>query len=190
MICAATTIPLPLDAVCDRLVSEPAGIFSGDPQPLGLLDHQVTATLELQVGATADQEHEIVLTYGPAQGSDAQFGRSVRWTARRYHELFPRFEGSLRMHGAKDSTQLELAGVCDIPLGVYGDGQAGRRIARQAVAAQLRGIATRLMAGRRPTAPGISIGVPPVVVDESPTDDEGNVWGGREEVPTPATRAS
>ena len=151
-ICAGTTIPLPLDALRERLVAEPAVIFSGDPQPLGLLDNQVTATLELQVGTTAQQRHEIVLTYGPAMGSDAHIASSIQWTARRHPELFPRFEGTFGMQSDKDSTELELVGVCDVPLGGYGDGQAGRRVASQAVEAQLRGIAERLTSERRRAA--------------------------------------
>jgi hypothetical protein len=178
-ICAGTTVPLPLDAVRGRLVAEPAEIFSGNPQPLGLLDNQVTTTLELQVGAIARQRHEIVLTYGPALGSDAHIASSVRWTARRHHELFPRFEGTFEMKSEKDSTELGLAGICDIPLGGYGDGQAGRRVARQAVEAQLHAIAARLTSERRPAPSAPTPGVPPVVVAESSTDGEGHEakWG-------------
>jgi hypothetical protein len=163
-VCAGTTIPLPLDAVRRRFVANPAATFSDDPQPLGLLDDQVTATLELQGGAASNQEHEIVLTLGPARGSEHHISRSVRWTARRHNDLFPHFDGTLRMQSERDSTHLELMGVCDIPLARYGDGQAGRRLAREAVAAQLRGIAARLTAERRAPASATTTGLPPVVV--------------------------
>ena len=143
-ICAGTTIRLPLDAVYGQLVADPAVIFSGDPQPLGLLDRQVTATLELQVSAAAAHNHEIVLTYGSADRSAEQMSISVRWHSSRGHQLFPSFWGTLWIRGEEDSTRLELVGVSHIPLGRYGDGQAGRHIAREAVAAQLRGIAGRL----------------------------------------------
>ena len=98
--------------------------------------------------------HEIVLTVHPAVDDGNRVSRSVTWHAALHPDVFPVFDGEIAVEvGDGGGAVLALRGLYDVPfgtLGRFGDGLAGRRIARRCVAGFLDDVARRIDAAAEP----------------------------------------
>lgn len=115
-------------------------------------------TLGLEVGSGGHLEQQVRVEVGPARPA----GRGVRvplsWRAIGWERLFPTFEGILAADPEGSGSQIHLRGAYTVPLGPlggFGDGIAGRRLARQSLSTFLGQAAARIdeEVGRRRNAP-------------------------------------
>ena len=106
---------------------------------------------ELSVGPL---HHEIVLSVGPPQDDGNRIARRLTWEATLHPDAYPVFDGELAVERDEwGAGVLSLQGVYDVPfgsLGRFGDGVAGRRIARRCVAGFLEDVARRLDVAAEP----------------------------------------
>jgi hypothetical protein len=77
----------------------------------------------------------------------------LRWEPLAHERWLPSFDGELVVAAVDDETSLQLRGFYTVPLGPigrFGDGVAGRRIARRSLADFLGAIARRLAVAAAP----------------------------------------
>lgn len=100
--------------------------------------------------------HEIVLTVGHAVDHGNRVVRRLMWEAALHPDRFPVFDGEIAVEvDDAGAAVLSLRGVYDVPfgtLGRFGDGLAGRRVARHCVAGFLEDVARRLDIAAEPLA--------------------------------------
>ena len=139
-ITAAATISVPAERVRDLLAADPCTALGGCAAP--------TMSLRVRVGATeVDQEVRPRLGMLDVEGDTTELPLS--WEAVSHRALLPRFDGVLRTtpSGCGDTT-VALCGRYTVPLGPvgrFGDGVLGHRLARRSLDALVEEIAGRLV---------------------------------------------
>ena len=101
----------------------------------------------LEVGPASGGVHHSVEIYIGDFATDGSFRVPLRWAAYGHRHLLPSFDGELTLSGAAPGSRLALTGTYTVPLGPlgrFGDGLAGRRLAQQSIAGFVEGIASRL----------------------------------------------
>jgi hypothetical protein len=98
--------------------------------------------------------HASVLNVGPSVDEGNRVTRQLTWHAALHPDVFPVFEGEIAVElGERGGAVLSLRGLYDVPfgtLGRFGDGLAGRRIARHCVAGFLDDVARRIDVAAEP----------------------------------------
>ena len=145
---ATTQIRASIERAREILINEPGSVLSGGPStPDERSERRFLAVLSVGAGAGASLQQEVVVETQPGQGSDMGLALPIRWHATGRERLFPRFDGELVLEGDAFGSQLTLRGSYTVPLGPlggFGDGLAGRRLARHSVSDFLRAVARRL----------------------------------------------
>jgi hypothetical protein len=153
---ASTTIQISVEQASEVLVDDPSGILA-DPSPA---DRQVngntaephadhlTSTLAVGLGAGGSVSKEVEVEVGAAATSDGVTTVPLHWHASGRDSLFPIFDGVLEARAeALGASRLTVWGTYTVPLGPvgrFGDGVIGRRLARQSFAAFVKALARRL----------------------------------------------
>lgn len=100
------------------------------------------------LGPAPPMGHDIELDLGEPEELDRTVVVPVRWHALGRERLFPRFAGELVVeHDVDAGARLRLSGRYAVPFGVvgrFGDGLAGRRVARRCMEDLLTRIAANL----------------------------------------------
>ncbi|MEJ7844924.1 MAG: hypothetical protein WKF93_04720 [Acidimicrobiales bacterium] len=129
-----------LHATPDRatavLIDDPATVLADGPTAGDRRAHYVRTVLSLDVGSGASLEQEVEVEFDAPRRSVDDDGvvMALRWHATGHERLLPTFSGALSVTPATKGSHLALSGHYRVPLGAagrFGDGLAGRRIARQ-----------------------------------------------------------
>jgi hypothetical protein len=178
---ASTTIQIPIDRASEILVDDPLRILA-DPAtaddatgdgvhgvPNG--DHQadhLTSTLTVWLAAGGSVSKDIEVEVGRLTTGDGVTTVPLHWRASGRDRLFPSgrdrlfpsFDGALEVRAeAVGSSLLTVRGTYTVPLGPvgrFGDGVIGRRLARQSLSAFVEGLARRLDGEANPQAAELS----------------------------------
>ena len=150
---ATTTLQVSFEQVSRVLADDPGAIvLDGDveqPDRPGE-DGHLRSTLGVEVGATAFRQ-VVDVEIGSLTVTDADVALPLRWRASGRDRLFPVFDGRLEASpvATGTGTVLSVVGVYTVPLGPvgrFGDGLIGRRLARQSLTAFLEDAAGRIEA--------------------------------------------
>ncbi|MDQ4134131.1 MAG: hypothetical protein M3179_13230 [Actinomycetota bacterium] len=147
---ASTKVRADFGHVQERLLTEPEAIVGDRYIPTGRCG-EVRATVAVEV-TTSPGRHEEVLVellveLLAVRSSHAKVAVPLSWTAVGWSRLFPTFAGMLESNRSEPGSQLRLRGTYSLalsPLGRFGQGVAGRRLARQAGSAFLEHAARRI----------------------------------------------
>jgi hypothetical protein len=160
----STTIQVPIEqaatALCDdlgRIVADPGAGAVGhvDGQVNGPGDwpgdqhgDRLTSTLAVGPGSGGVVSKEVEVELGGVVTDGGVTTLPLRWRATGPDRLFPIFDGVLEARGESlDASRLTVRGTYTVPLGPvgrFGDGVIGRRLARQSLSAFVEGVAQRL----------------------------------------------
>lgn len=149
----STTVQAPFERVRQVLSEHPAVVMRADVRPAVDGDGRVRSELavELPAGGTIRKAVDIdvgVLEPEAIESADGAASMPLSWQASGHDRLFPVFEGHLRISRAgAAATRLLVHGVYTVPLGPvgrFGDGLVGRRLARQSLASFVEDAARRL----------------------------------------------
>lgn len=152
---ASTAVQSPLAWARRVLTDDPGSVLSDDCSTADRAMRQFRATLALDTaGAGASVRQDVVIDVGlPRDDHDGPaddekpFVLPISWRAAGFERLFPTFDGELVLEGPPDAPTLSVRGHYVVPLGPmgrFGDGLIGRRIARRSLASFLESVAQRL----------------------------------------------
>lgn len=105
------------------------------------------ATLAVQTGAGPSVQQEVAVEIGALRPEGNALSLPLSWEATGWQRLFPEFRGELEVSPYGSGCSLRLHGSYHVPLGPlgrFGDGIAGRRLARQSLSAFLAQAARRI----------------------------------------------
>lgn len=144
---ASTNIRAPIERAHDVLIADPGCVVAERCSPEERQERRFHTTLRVEIGAGGGLHQEVVIELGPIRSTDDTVAVSLRWHAAGRDRLFPTFEGELEASRDSPGSCLELHGTYTVPLGPlgrFGDGIAGRRLARRSLSALLEQAARRL----------------------------------------------
>lgn len=168
---ATTTIGAVLPRVSEILVDEPATVLGDGGAIEGRRSRSFLVDVAVELGAGVSLHQTVELRLGAPRPVDGGVALPVAWHASEHERLFPIFDGELEALEDRAGTLLRLRGTYTVPLGAvgrFGDGIAGRRIARQSLTALTEQIAHRVdrEVGRRLEAAPGPVARAPVTVQE------------------------
>jgi hypothetical protein len=183
---ASTTIQIPIEQATEVLVDDlrriladpangdrPDAGHAGDRHADGERSDHLTSMLVVGLGASGSVSKEVEVDVGNASSGDGVTTVPLHWHTSGRDRLFPSFDGVLEASAeALGASLLTVRGTYTVPLGPvgrFGDGVIGRRLARQSLAAFVEGLARRLdgEAHRRAAAVSWHPAPYPVTVRES-----------------------
>lgn len=144
---ASTKLRAPIERAHDVLIADPGCVVAERCSPDERRERCFHTNLGVEVGAGGGFHQEVVIELGPVRSTDDTVAVPVRWRAAGRDRLFPTFEGELEASRDSPGSCLGLRGAYAVPLGPlgrFGDGSAGRRLARQSLTAFLEQAARRL----------------------------------------------
>lgn len=145
---ASTTVIVQFQQVRDVFADDPGGVVSGSVGPDDRRDRRFRSELGVALGAGGELRQAVDIQVGALAVADARATLPLRWQASGRDRLFPVFEGRLEATPAGlDATRLVVRGTYVVPLGPvgrFGDGLVGRRLARQSLTAFLEDAAGRI----------------------------------------------
>lgn len=145
---ASTTVEVDYQRVRDVMADDPGGVVSDDVTPEDRRAGCFRSELGVDLGAGGAVHRAVDVEIGTVHQTDDATILPLHWQARGRERLFPVFDG--RMTATPDgagATRLVVAGTYVVPLGPvgrFGDGLIGRRIARQSLTAFLEDAARRI----------------------------------------------
>lgn len=110
-------------------------------------DGPVRTGLEVDLGAGASVHQDVWLQLGDGSWAEGEAVLPLAWRSVGRDHLFPGFSGQLLARERDGATVLTLEGEYSVPLGImgrFGDGLAGRRLARRTLTEMLERIARRI----------------------------------------------
>ena len=146
---ASTSLPVPFELAGRVLADDPAAVVADEPADRPAPPDEgghLRTSLGVELAATAFRQ-AVDVELGPLHLTDGEASLPLRWRASGRDRLFPVFEGRLGATPDGAGTLLSVAGVYTVPLGPvgrFGDGLIGRRLARQSLTDFLEGAARRL----------------------------------------------
>ena len=144
----STPLRAPLERAAQVLAEEPGEILSGRCSREDRAGRRFAAVVALDVGGGATVDQDITVEVGLARhDDDGRCTLALRWTATGHERWLPSFEGELAVSNRGRRTELALRGTYTVPfgaLGRFGDGLAGRRIARRSLTLFVEGLADRI----------------------------------------------
>lgn len=184
---ASTEVRAALEHIRDRLVNDAAAVV-GDRRSENDPEYIVRSSLTVDMNAGPGVEQgvlvELVVRLGPVQAATDTVLVPLSWRAVGWPRLFPSFTGIFAAHAGDAGSTVHLRGgytVATGPLGRFGDGVAGRRLARQAGSAFLEQAARRID-GEEPRRADLVVWRPapyPVAVQELVGSDDTWDYGQR-----------
>jgi hypothetical protein len=152
----STTIQVAIGQAGTALCDDPGGIVAA-PEPgagghgEGHGDQQgdhLTSTLAVGPGGGGLVSKEVEVELGAVVTGGGVTTLPLRWRATGPDRMFPIFDGVLEARAESlDTSRLTVRGTYAVPLGPvgrFGDGAIGRRLARQSLSAFVEGVAQRL----------------------------------------------
>lgn len=101
----------------------------------------------LELGPGGQLEQQVRVEVGPTRPAGHGVRVPISWRAVGWERLFPAFEGILVAAPEGSGCRVDLRGAYTVPLGPlggFGDGIAGRRLARQSLSTFLEQVAARI----------------------------------------------
>ena len=145
---ASTTVEVDYRRVRDVMAEDPGGVVSDDVTPEDRLARCFRSELGVVLGAGGAVHRAVDVEIGTVHDADEATVLPLHWQARGRERLFPVFDGRMTATPAGEgATRLVVAGTYVVPLGPvgrFGDGLIGRRIARQSLTAFLEDAARRI----------------------------------------------
>lgn len=144
---ASTTIPAAQARVREILIEDPGSVLGDRVTAEQRREREFPLDLAVDVGGGTSLHQAVLLHVGAPTSVKDGLALPVRWKAIGRERLFPTFRGELRLGTARTGTLLQLTGSYTVPLGTFGrfgDGIAGRRVARRTLGALTEQIARRL----------------------------------------------
>lgn len=168
---ATTSTATAFADVRDALLSDPARVLADRCTS----DGQLLFDLDIDLASGACFRQAVAVRLGRPQNSPTRLVLPLEWTASGRERLFPRFAGELVLAAHDEATRVVLVGRYVVPLGAigrFGDGVAGRRLARRSLVALLERIAVRLTTEtkRQATSPTRSSPFAIEVVEQQPSE--------------------
>lgn len=108
---------------------------------------QLPVEMTVQLGAGSSAVQTVVLELGPPTRSPDAMVFALTWRPAGHTHLLPAFRGALEVAPEGLHTRLSLHGTYRPPLGpvgAFGDGLIGHRVARRTISAFLRTVAQRI----------------------------------------------
>lgn len=149
---ATTAVRSPLQWARRVLADDPASVLTDECTDDDRATRRFRSTLALDTaGAAASVRQDVIIDVGlpiSANGDErAGLVMPISWRAAGFERLFPTFDGELVLEAGGDTPTLSVRGRYEVPLGPmgrFGDGLVGRRIARRSLASFLESAAQRL----------------------------------------------
>lgn len=155
---ASTAVRSPLGWAQGVLLDDPGSVLCDECSSADRAARRFRTVLSLDTtGAGASVRQDVIIEVGAAppvepdspspDGDAAVVSLPISWRAAGFERLFPTFEGTLELAGPAAAPTLAVRGRYVVPLGPmgrFGDGLVGRRIARRSLAAFLESVAQRL----------------------------------------------
>jgi hypothetical protein len=145
---ASTTVEVDYQRVRDVMAEDPGGVVSDDVTADDRQARCFRAELGVVLGAGGAVRRAVDVEVGTVHQDDDATILPLHWQARGRERLFPVFDGRMTATPAgAGATRLVVAGTYVVPLGPvgrFGDGLIGRRIARQSLTAFLEAVARRI----------------------------------------------
>lgn len=146
----STGLRAPMARAAEVLVAEPASVVSDHSTAAERRQRRLNTTLGIDLGPAGRLDARVVVEMGTARVEVDRTTVAVRWHAAGWERMFPAFAGVLEARKEGEAAILVLRGTYTVPLGPlggFGDGLAGRRVARRSLTAFLEQAARRLDAG-------------------------------------------
>jgi hypothetical protein len=145
---ASTTVKVPIERARDVLADDPGAVVADVVTAADRHARRFTTVLGVELAGGGGVRHAVVVELGRAHPGGERTALAIRWHADGHQRLFPTFEGELDVEpDGPDATRLTVQGTYAVPLGPighFGDGLVGRRIARQSLASFVEQAAGRL----------------------------------------------
>lgn len=158
---ASARVSTPFERAGGLLVADPK-LIVGDCEQVSDRHDRVRSALVVEMtvppGLREQLLVEVLVRLGPVCARPGRVSLPLSWQARGWPRLFPTFDGSLDAAADADGTVLSLRGTYSVPLGPlgrFGDGLAGRRLARHAGSSFLEQAARRVE-GQPPYRPDLA----------------------------------
>lgn len=139
------------ERLTEILAGDPAGILTGSSSPS---QDSFPAEIAVKLGGGTSLAQDVTVTFGPLPTTEGVTRFALSWRAVDHDSRFPVFGGDLEIHPEGTGAVLRLAGYYRPPLGpvgAFGDGLVGHRLARRALQRFLEAAATRVEAATNPT---------------------------------------
>ena len=143
----STAVRAPVARASEVLVNDPGCVVAERPTIDERRDRRFSTTLGVGLGPGGHLDARVVVEVGAARATGERTTIPVRWRAAGWERMFPAFAGVLEAHKDGERTTLALRGTYTVPLGPlggFGDGLAGRRVARRSLTAFVEQVARRL----------------------------------------------
>ncbi|MFO7280179.1 MAG: hypothetical protein C0P77_007205 [Thermoanaerobacterales bacterium] len=145
---ASTTMSAPFEQVREVLADDPGAMVAEIVTPEDRAARRFRSSLGVELGGGGAVRQAVEITIGSPHVTDAILSLPLHWRATGRDRLFPVFEGHLTASPADGgSTLLMVAGTYTVPLGPvgrFGDGLIGRRLARQSLTSFVEDVARRI----------------------------------------------
>jgi hypothetical protein len=144
---ASTTIRARAEAAAEVLLEDPGAVFGEGVTAEERHQRRFTVELTVDLGGGATVAQQVVVRLETASRDPLGLDLPLTWEATGRGRLFPSFAGRVELREAEAGTSLALRGHYAVPLGVigrFGDGVAGRQLARRSLAALLERMARNL----------------------------------------------
>lgn len=143
----STDVRAPMARASEVLVRDPGSVVADGCTDPERRERRFTTSLGVDLGPGGHLDVRVVVDLGAARSHGDRTTVPIRWRAAGWERMFPAFAGALEARRSGERTSLVLAGTYTVPLGPlggFGDGLAGRRIARRSLTAFLEDAARRL----------------------------------------------
>lgn len=143
----STDVRSPIARAGEVLVRDPGKVVADGCTDEERRERCFMSSLGVDLGHGGHLEVQVVVDVGTARSHEDRTTVPVRWRAAGWERMFPAFAGALEARRSGGRTTLVLTGTYTVPLGPlggFGDGLAGRRIARRSLSAFLEQAARRL----------------------------------------------
>ena len=146
---ATTTVHAAPGRARNVLIDDPGSVLTDRHTADDRRARRFTTTLAADIGAGASLQQAVEITLDTPFVDDKTqtFVLPLRWHAIGHERLFPSFTGTFELGPDRQGARLDLRGHYAVPFGAvgrFGDGVAGRRVARSSLGAFLGEIALRL----------------------------------------------
>jgi hypothetical protein len=145
---ASTTLTVAYEQVRPVMAEDPSGVVADRVSLEDRSERRLRSELGVDLGAGGAIHQAVEIELGSVRSTGDGTTIPLRWQARGRDRLFPVFDGHVRATpDGPGATELVVAGTYVVPLGPvgrFGDGLIGRRLARQSLTTFLEEVARRI----------------------------------------------